>query len=405
MLYLAGISISFFLCMLLLSKPGKSLADRILAAWLFVIGVHLLFFYTFLTGKIFDHPWMLGLHFPMPLMHGPFLFLYASALTGKFYRFTLKQALHFLPALISYAYLLPYFLLPDEQKILVFRNRGAGYETFLAVNIFATLISGIGYVVLTTILHRRHRRKILDEFSYTEKINLDWIQYLILGIALIWVFVLLNMDDYVFGTAVFFVLFIGYFGNKQVGIFNLGGNTPQPGPAKQPVENKPEPGQQEISATTEENTVRENENTASVIRVDFENNAADKKKYIKSGLSPAGAAELHQKLTRLMETEKTFSESELTLTGLAKKLGTHPNYLSQVINEKEGKNFYDYINTLRTDEFKRLIANPGNQKFTLLSLAFECGFNSKSSFNKYFKKMTGQSPSEYVQQLQAVAAA
>jgi AraC-like DNA-binding protein len=77
-------------------------------------------------------------------------------------------------------------------------------------------------------------------------------------------------------------------------------------------------------------------------------------------------------------------------------LNTQPNYLSQILNELEGKNFYDYINTLRTEEFKRLIAIPDNRKYTLLALAQQCGFNSKSSFNRYFRKVTGQSPSEFM---------
>ena len=97
-----------------------------------------------------------------------------------------------------------------------------------------------------------------------------------------------------------------------------------------------------------------------------------------------------------MDTEKLYKESDLTLTQLAKQLNTHPNYLSQIINEKEEKNFFDYINTLRTKEFIELIAKSDNQKFTLLGLAYDCGFNSKSSFNKYFRKITGKSPSEYL---------
>jgi AraC-like DNA-binding protein len=78
------------------------------------------------------------------------------------------------------------------------------------------------------------------------------------------------------------------------------------------------------------------------------------------------------------------------------RLNTQPNYLSQVINEKEGKIFYDYINTIRIEEFKRLAVLPESRKYTLLALAEQCGFNSKSSFNRYFKKVTGQSPSEFM---------
>lgn len=98
----------------------------------------------------------------------------------------------------------------------------------------------------------------------------------------------------------------------------------------------------------------------------------------------------------MMQEQQLFKNSELPLTGLAERLGTHPNYLSQFINEKEGKNFYDYVNLMRVNAFLKMAIISENQRFTILSLAFECGFNSKSAFNRYFKKTTGQLPSEYL---------
>lgn len=403
MLYLSGIAITFFLLLLLLGKKGKAAADIILACWLVVIGVHLLLFYLFISGKIYSYPWVLGLHFPLPLLHGPFLYLYASALTGRLNLSNKKYLLHFIPALLCWAYLMPFYFLPAEEKISVFKNKGAGYEVFMAVNTAAIIISGIAYCVLTMLLHRQHRKNILNQFSYTEKINLDWIQYLMYGIAVVWIFVIFGNDNYVFGAAVFFVLFMGYFGIRQVGIF-----TPNKSAQIAPVVNSS--GELSDGAdgmgnvTTPPEEIAEEMDAAPGISA---SNIADvqdsvktvKKKYSRSGLTREAADELHEKLNHIIHTEKIFNQSELTLTGLAKKLGTHPNYLSQVINEKEGKNFYDYINTLRTEEFIKVATGPDGQKFTLLSLAFECGFNSKSSFNKYFKKVTGQSPSEYLHKL------
>lgn len=74
------------------------------------------------------------------------------------------------------------------------------------------------------------------------------------------------------------------------------------------------------------------------------------------------------------------------MSDLARQLDIHPNYISQVINSVEQKNFYDFINEHRVEEFKQLVSLPENQHFTLLALAFECGFNSKTSFNRNFKK-------------------
>ena len=102
------------------------------------------------------------------------------------------------------------------------------------------------------------------------------------------------------------------------------------------------------------------------------------------------------RLKRSMIDEKSFKDLDLTLTLLAKRLNVHPNHLSQVINTYEQKNFYDYINWLRVEEFKSLVVRPESQQYTLLSLAHECGFNSKTTFNRNFKKVTGLSPSEYL---------
>ena len=99
-----------------------------------------------------------------------------------------------------------------------------------------------------------------------------------------------------------------------------------------------------------------------------------------------------------MLQEKLYKNPELTLAEISQKLSVHPNVLSQVINSIEQKNLYDYVNQQRVDEFKRLVMLPENQKFTLLSLAYECGYNSKTAFNRNFKKETGLSPTAYLKQ-------
>jgi AraC-like DNA-binding protein len=367
MFYLGGVGLSFFLTLLLLSKRGRNLADNTLAIWLLVITAHLLFFYF---RKEWLYPQLLGFEMPIPLLHGPLLYLYTRALTNRPHSWKIAL-LHFAPALIVIAFLIPFFAMPMEDRLFVYRNGGVGYETFNLLKTIAIIVSGIVYVLLSMVALRRHRISIANQFSFTEKINLQWLQYLIYGIAVIWLMVIFANDDWVFAMAVLFVFLIGFFGIRQGGIFQ---ETHRVEPSPKPVV--------EAEITLE---------TATSVAI-----AQEKRKYQKSGLTPDGSEELHQKLKQMMEAEKLFCEAELSLADLADRLNTQPNYLSQVINEREGKNFYDYVNTLRIEEFKKMVSEPDNRKYTLLALAQQCGFNSKSSFNRYFKRMTGQSPSEYV---------
>jgi AraC-like DNA-binding protein len=80
---------------------------------------------------------------------------------------------------------------------------------------------------------------------------------------------------------------------------------------------------------------------------------------------------------------------------LAEETEIPAHYLSRIINEHHGQNFFDFINSFRIEEFKRRLADPHYKNFTLLAIAFDCGFNSKSAFNRFFKKVEGISPSEY----------
>ncbi|HNP48286.1 MAG TPA: helix-turn-helix domain-containing protein [Bacteroidia bacterium] len=394
MLYIAGISLAFFLSFLLISKKNKSFADKILFVWLLVIGTHLGFFYLSFTGRLYEYPFLIGLQFPFPLLHGPFLYLYAAAITNRLPKQRSLIWIHFIPVVIVYLWLIPFMSMPAEEKISIFQSKGKGHETFLLLLLVSIIVSGFGYIVWTRSILKKHKRTILNQFSNTDKINLDWLNYLMYCIAIIWIIVLSGNDEFTFTASVFFIGFIGYFGIKQVGIF-----TQQQQFTVRDNGDTVSLNNNENFSANEGMGIPESITEGGSIEETFDKSSGGRRKYSKSGLSSEAANDLHQKLRHLVNIDKVYKDSELTLTELAKKLNTHPNYLSQIINDREGKNFYDFINTLRTEEFKRLISNPGNQKFTLLGLANECGFNSKSSFNKYFRKTTGQSPSEYLEQL------
>ena len=385
MFYYTGIAIAFFLALLLLSKKNKTLADKILVCWIIAMGIHLSLYSLRFVANDMRFSFLLGVEIPFPLLHGPFLYLYTAAMTNQLPANKKLGLLHFITPLLSLLMFSKFFLLTAAQKVEVFKNEGAGYEIPVTINLIAIYLSGVFYVIWCSILLRKHRKNIADEFSNTDKIDLNWLRYLVYGIGVVWLVVLIiQKDEWIFATVVLFILLLGFFGIKQVGIFTHRSQLIAESDNERDIE------VEEILPLTAEPVLNE---------IIAEEPITEKKKYLKSGLTEEQAEKILIQLNYLMEKERVYTESEITLTELAARLNVHPNYLSQVINEKEETNFYDYINTLRIEEFKKLAALPENKKYTLLSLAFECGFNSKSSFNRYFKKVAGTSPSEFMRSL------
>ncbi|MFT4753416.1 MAG: adenylate cyclase [Salibacteraceae bacterium] len=103
-------------------------------------------------------------------------------------------------------------------------------------------------------------------------------------------------------------------------------------------------------------------------------------------------------LVQLMDSTKPYLDSNLSLRSLAKLIEIHPNQLSWLLNENLGKNFSEYINHFRVETFKKLAKDQKNKHITLIGLAYESGFNSKTVFNTYFKKETGLTPKQFLSQ-------
>ncbi|HLP46428.1 MAG TPA: helix-turn-helix domain-containing protein, partial [Candidatus Kapabacteria bacterium] len=120
-----------------------------------------------------------------------------------------------------------------------------------------------------------------------------------------------------------------------------------------------------------------------------------KVKYKTSTLNPQYADECVKKLKRLMEVEKLYRQSDLSLHVLAEKMAVAHHVLSQVLNEKLNRNFSDYINTYRIEEAKKILTSSQREELKITAVAFDVGFNTMVAFYNAFKKYTGMTPSEY----------
>ena len=122
------------------------------------------------------------------------------------------------------------------------------------------------------------------------------------------------------------------------------------------------------------------------------------KKYLRSNLTEDQAGRIINSLEKIMDHEKPYLDSGLSIDQLAALVDSNRHQLSQVLNEKLNKSFYDYVNQFRVSEAKSLLTDPGRTNHKIASIAYDAGFNSLSTFNEVFRKSTGQTPSQFKKQ-------
>jgi hypothetical protein len=220
MLYVFGLSVAFFLFILILVKKGKTRPDYFLLSWIGVLALHLALFNLDYSGVIYQYPFLLGLTLPLPVVHGPFLYLYTLALIQKDQRIAPARVLIcFSPFILLTALAIPFYILSPQEKAAVYRNEGRGFEWYLAIQDVAFVVVGILFSTLVILRIHQYRRKVLDQFSNLDRKMLRWLEYLAIGLAFIWLLSAFYNDEIIFAAVVVFVLFIGFFGINQYPVF------------------------------------------------------------------------------------------------------------------------------------------------------------------------------------------
>ncbi|MCB2204800.1 helix-turn-helix domain-containing protein [bacterium] len=371
-----GIAQSAFLALLLRRRHWKLYANRVLAALMALYGLILLNLLLQDVGAFEAHPKLWLLLSGLPLATGPLHYLYARHLIHPERRLRPADVIH----------LIPFFLYKFSEVPLLFATDAAmgrlladvaasGLPTrFLYFN-WIIIVQGVGYLSGTLLMLQRHAHGLEDVVSSADQLRLTWLRNITLLALLAW---LLFMTEYIFYLND--ILLAERFGISGI----LGGVMVYAmgymGLSRSEVLEAPA-----MSASMEAlSHYREAGPTVVVPPA-----------YARSGLAEERAIAAEGVLHALLEEEHVYRDSGLTLPALAQRMEISPHNLSEVINTRFGQNFSDLINSYRVREVSERLADPESQQFTILAIAFDAGFNSKTSFNTIFKRHTGMTPSTW----------
>ena len=362
-----GISQSFFAGLLIATRRPYTVANRLMTAWVFLFCIEMIF-------ALIKHTVLEMYSFPfISLTYGPLLYLYVRHMSNPSLRFSFWHTLHFIPFLVFFA------------VSVIFRNKSIldDLNGFFVIDRFTPLrivysvvffLSVTVYSILAFIQIRRHQSKLHDVVSFTsEKITLNWLKILSITfyVGYFVVFILggidiigglIPFDPYIL-TFIFITIFsfaYSFYAIRQPEIASYPAVSPE--------------GYGDSSQT-------------------------ETGKYARSGLKDELADEYLTKLLKYMDGEKPYLDGDLTILDLSNKTGIPRHYITEILNEKYGRNFFTFINEYRVKEVINRINDPKFQHYTILAIAFDAGFNSKSTFNTIFKAHTGKTPSEYRNEL------
>ena len=378
--FIVGAVQALFLTFLVINKKNKSKGDYVLMLLMLLMGFNLLGYSFEVMGIDTDYPIFLGLSTAMGLLMGPLVYLYILSYTNSSQKFNPLHLLHALPYLFFTIFVFLQFTVNSAGSVIVDKNiiEDSQKPIFFIMGLFRVFWGTI-YMIAGLFILKKHSLKISKHFSYTENIDLKWLKYVVITMVVISITVIVtnilsNFNDFIpyrlgdniIQLVITLVVFLnGYFGIKQQIIF-----TPSTGNMQNPEKLK--------------NSTRSNE---------------VKKQYLNSGLSKEDSQNHLLRSQNYMKEEQPYVNGKLSLKEVAEYLDISPNHLSQVINENLNKNFFDFVNGFRVELVKEKMLESANSNLTLLGMAYESGFNSKSSFNSIFKKITGLTPSQYLKSI------
>jgi AraC-like DNA-binding protein len=322
-----------------------------------------------LTGWADTNPHLAFIGGSCSFLFGPLLYFYTQSVVYRGYRLPRTAVLHAVPFLLVTGLIVVVYHaqpLPTKLFILAARKRYDNPWLVFALS-FAGYAQIVAYIVAALRTVRGYRLALQERFSRADAVNLHWLTSTLRGFMLSLLFA--------FGyTSVQLTPFTGYYEFPLaviiVALFYF------------------------INGIIFK-ALRQPEIFGGVAPDELAPEATKPVKYASSALTASERESHLAGLRTWMDTQKPYLDPDLTIEGLSGQLDVPVKVLSQVINESLGQNFFDFVNTYRVEEAKRLLNNPRDPKVTVLEVMYQAGFNSKSSFNTAFKKIALTTPSAY----------
>lgn len=357
--FLGGMAIEAALMVSLLLTRDNKVANRLLCVHMLSVAHIQVMNYLDYTGFIENIPYLSYSGLSAGLLSIAALYLYLCALTDPGFKLMKRNYLHFVPALLAAIWWgwTVSLRVPGAKVLTPDFFWGRTIRGVFALGLFAV------YYYAAFRHMKRYRNSLPQYFSDFTRVRLTWLNVLFGCSLALWCVVL---TDLLMGVEVALwnvMILLITAETFIVAIFSL-----------------------RQSAVFLE---REKESDALPA-------IEEKKRALRENLyAPEDLSRETQRLRQYLASQKPYLNPELRLSELADALGLKSYQLTEIINRGEGKNFYELVNSFRVEEFKRRAADPAHSHLSLLGLAMDSGFNSKSVFNETFRKMTGQTPSEY----------
>ncbi|MBX7056409.1 MAG: helix-turn-helix domain-containing protein [Pyrinomonadaceae bacterium] len=313
-------------------------------------------------ANVYDNnQWLTYFPFSIAYSYGVCVWFYTVNLTDSRHRLKGRDLLLFVPTMVYLMYRLFLFSHTVEWKSWFDGNYG---DVFGAA-IFVTEAMWNLVLLVFSIRHYRKYRVWLDEnFSDTEKIKFDWLR------NFLYLFTAVVVLGALFDFANSFVVKLSYI---QYFYFEI------------------------VLALATYYLAVAGYLRSRTIELTFDDRAEPADEPRRSLLSDGEMDRLKTRLLTVMSEERPYLDPSLTLTDLTRSVGVNTTVLSHLINKGFNKNFNDFINEHRIHAVKSKLRVADDE--TVLAIAFDCGFNSKATFNRAFKKFTGMTPREYQEKL------